>query len=204
VLKQLCITQTVVVNTTIASGGNWCSALWHNTVLLLLLLHLFNSLFSRTNWVSWQQKGKPFSILLQQEMMGGSCISGTICKSFAPCSRQITMIVPHHSVLTGQMPSCHPTNNIKALKALVIESWYKSNNAPSFRSLATDQGRSEVEASQWSFSQNWISASCFLPCVATVGLVRGKVSAACKNLGHLFPRVFPLQQVEEENQQGNG
>jgi len=58
------------------------------------------------------------------------------------------MIVPHHSVLTGQMPSCHPTNNIKALKALVIESWYKSNNAPSFRSLATDQGRSEVEASQ--------------------------------------------------------
>jgi len=30
----------------------------------------FNGLFSRTTWVSQQQKGKPFWILLQQEMMG--------------------------------------------------------------------------------------------------------------------------------------
>ena len=39
-------------------------------LLLLLLLHLFNSLFSRTTWVSRLQKGKPFCILLEQEMMG--------------------------------------------------------------------------------------------------------------------------------------
>jgi len=37
----------------------------HNT--LLLLLHPFNGLFSR---VSRHQKGKPFWILLEQEMMG--------------------------------------------------------------------------------------------------------------------------------------
>ena len=72
--------------------------------LLLLLLHPFNGLFSRTTWVSRHQIAKSFWILLQQEMMGGgSGISWTICKSFAPRSRQITMPVPHHSVFTGWM-----------------------------------------------------------------------------------------------------
>jgi len=36
----------------------------------LLLLHPFNGLFSRTTWVSQHQNGKPFWILLEQEMMG--------------------------------------------------------------------------------------------------------------------------------------
>jgi len=30
----------------------------------------FNGLFSRTTWVNQRQKGKPFWILLKQEMMG--------------------------------------------------------------------------------------------------------------------------------------
>jgi len=42
--------------------------------------------------------------------MGGSGISWTICKSFAPHCRQITMLAPHHS-------SRHPTNSVKALNA---------------------------------------------------------------------------------------
>ena len=33
-------------------------------------IHMFNGLFSRTTWVSQQQKCKPFWILLKQEMMG--------------------------------------------------------------------------------------------------------------------------------------
>ena len=37
---------------------------------LLLLLHPFNGLFSRTTWVSRHQKDKSFWILLEQEMMG--------------------------------------------------------------------------------------------------------------------------------------
>ena len=37
---------------------------------ILLLLRPFNGLFSRTTWVSRHQKGKPFWILLEQEMMG--------------------------------------------------------------------------------------------------------------------------------------
>ena len=35
--------------------------------------------------------------------MSGSGISWATCKS-APCSRQITMPAPHHSVFTGRMP----------------------------------------------------------------------------------------------------
>jgi len=51
---------------------------------LLLLLHLFRSLFSRTTCVSRHQKGKPFSILLEQEMMGWQWhqldhIQGSVC-----------------------------------------------------------------------------------------------------------------------------
>jgi len=37
---------------------------------LLLLLHPFDGLFSRTTWVSRHQKDKPFWILMEQEMMG--------------------------------------------------------------------------------------------------------------------------------------
>ena len=40
--------------------------------------------------------------------MGGSGISWTICKSFAPRSKQITTPVPHHSVFTGRMPFLPP------------------------------------------------------------------------------------------------
>jgi len=45
---------------------------------------------------------------MEQEMMERSDISWTTCKSFAPCSRQITMPVPQHSVFTGQMPFLLP------------------------------------------------------------------------------------------------
>ena len=39
-----------------------------------------------------------------------------ICK-FAPRSRQITTLAPHHSVfLQAGCPSCHPTNSVKTLK----------------------------------------------------------------------------------------
>jgi len=77
-------------------------------VLKLLLLHLFNGLFSGTTWVSRHQKDKPFWILMKQEMMAGSSISWTICKSFAPHSRQMTVPLPHHSVFTGRMPFLPP------------------------------------------------------------------------------------------------
>ena len=51
--------------------------------LLLLLLHLFNDLFSRTTWVSRYQKGKTCLDLNEARddgVWGCSGISWTICK----------------------------------------------------------------------------------------------------------------------------
>jgi len=75
------------------------------------LLHPFNGLVFRTTWVSQHQKGKPFWVLMKQEMMGGSGISWTICKSFAPHSRPVTMPVPHHLVFyrADALPIAKPT-----------------------------------------------------------------------------------------------
>ena len=47
----------------------WPSSFWH-TITTTTLIHPFNDLFSRTIWASQHQKGKPFWILLQQQMMG--------------------------------------------------------------------------------------------------------------------------------------
>jgi len=66
--------------------------------------HPFNGPLSGTTWVSRNQKVKPIWILLKQQIMSGSGISWAICKS-APRSRQITMPVPHHSVLSSQYKS---------------------------------------------------------------------------------------------------
>ena len=47
--------------------------------------------------------------------MSGSGISWAICKS-APCSSQITMPVPHHSVFTGRMPFLPPNQQHQSTK----------------------------------------------------------------------------------------
>jgi len=79
--------------------------------------HPFNGPFPELpNWAG-TRKVKPIWILLKQETVSGRGISWAICKS-APCSRQITMPTPHHSVfLQAGCPSCRPTNSVKALKA---------------------------------------------------------------------------------------
>jgi len=67
--------------------------------------------------VSQYQKGKTNLEFTEARDSG---ISWAICKS-APCSRQITMPTPHHSVfLQARCPSCRPTNSVKALKALLL------------------------------------------------------------------------------------
>jgi len=96
-------------------------------ILLLLLLHQFNGLFTRTTWVSRHQKGKPFCFLLEQEMMGWQWhqLDHIICKSFAPWSRQITMPVPHHSVFTSRIPFLPPNQQHQStegdIKALIMD-----------------------------------------------------------------------------------
>ena len=74
------------------------------TDTILLPLHPFNGLFSRTTWVSRYQKGKTSLDLNKLRDDGdGSGISWTACKQTSPCSRQITTSTPHHSIFTGRM-----------------------------------------------------------------------------------------------------
>jgi len=76
------------------------------TIILLLLLHPFNGLFSRTAWVGWYQKGKTsmdFNEARDDGVLRCSGISWTICKQSTPRFRQITTSTPHHSIFTGWM-----------------------------------------------------------------------------------------------------
>jgi len=79
------------------------------SIRLLHYIHL-KAFFSSKTWVIWHQKNKSFCILMKHEMMGGSGIRWTICKSSAPRSRQITTTVPYHSLFTARCPSWRPTN----------------------------------------------------------------------------------------------
>jgi len=76
------------------------------TLGLLLLLHPFNGLFSRTTWVCRYQKGKPSLDLNEARdagILGCSGISWTICKRSTPRSREMTTPTPHHSIFTDRM-----------------------------------------------------------------------------------------------------
>jgi len=69
--------------------------------------------------VSRNQKGKNhYGFYWSKRWRGGIGISWSICKSFAPRSRQITTPIPYHSVFlhTG-CSSWRTTNSVKALKA---------------------------------------------------------------------------------------
>ena len=52
---------------------------------------------------------------------GGSGISWTICKSFAPHSRQITIPVPQHSVFRGQMPFLPPNQQCQSTEGILSQ-----------------------------------------------------------------------------------
>ena len=85
----------------------------NNSSHLMLQLHIaththpFNGPLSRSTQVNQYQKGK---INLDFTEVRGSGISWAICKS-APCSREITTPVPHHSVFyrPDALPAAQPT-----------------------------------------------------------------------------------------------
>ena len=86
--------------------------------------HPFNGPFPGLPRWAGTIKVKPVWILLKQETVSGSGISWAICKS-APCSRQITMPVPHHSVfLQAGCPSCRQLTASKhCCRYQTYESW---------------------------------------------------------------------------------
>ena len=79
--------------------------------------HTFNGPLSGTTWVNRYQKGKTNLDLQKQETASDSDISWAICKS-APCSRQITMPTPHHSVFTGRMPFLPPNQQRQSIEGI--------------------------------------------------------------------------------------
>jgi len=79
--------------------------LYRNTYMHKQKKHPFSGLFSRTTRVSQHKEGK--TILDFNEARGDGVVvasaKSSICKSFAPPSRQITMPAPHHSFFTGRI-----------------------------------------------------------------------------------------------------
>jgi len=74
----------------------------------LLLLNPFNSLFSRTTWVSWCQKGKPLLILLEQETIGWQWQQLDHMQIICTLLKTDNHASTHHSVFTGRMPFLPP------------------------------------------------------------------------------------------------
>ena len=74
--------------------------------------HPFNGPLSGVPRSAGARKVKPIWILLEQETVSGSGISWAICKS-APHSRQITTLVPHHSLFyrSDALPAAQPTTS---------------------------------------------------------------------------------------------
>ena len=88
--------------------------------LSVWVIHL-TAFLSSTTWASQHQKGKPLWILMKQNITGGSGISWTICKPFAPHSRQIITQVPHQSPLSFYRPDA-----LSATHRTVSKHWRQS------------------------------------------------------------------------------
>jgi len=87
--------------------------------LLLLLLHPCNGLISSTTWVSQHQKGKPFWILMKEEMVWQWHHLDNmqiICTLLETDNYSSTSLL---SFLQAGCPSCQPTNSDKALKDIM-------------------------------------------------------------------------------------
>jgi len=92
--------------------------------VLLLLLHPFNGLFSRTIWVSQYQKSKKSLNLNEardEGVLESSGISWTVYKQSAPRSRQLTTSTPHHSVFIGRMLFLMPNQQCQSTEG----NWYQ-------------------------------------------------------------------------------
>ena len=90
--------------------------------------HLMALCLGLPGWAG-TRKVKPIRILLKQETVSGSGISWAMCKS-APCSRQITMPAPHHSVFyrPDALPAAQPTaSKPKCENIPVIKIWPQLN-----------------------------------------------------------------------------
>jgi len=106
------------------------------TLLLLLLLHQFNGLFSKTTWVSPYQKGKSSLDLNEARddgISGCSGISWTICKQSVPRSTQITTPAPHHSIFADRMLFLTPNQQCQSTLKHPWYIWMTTNSTQSWK-----------------------------------------------------------------------
>ena len=106
----------------------WISSRRHKRYLLLYYYNRFMAPWtvSGTTCVNRHQKAKTNLDLLEQELVSGSGISWSICKS-APCPRQITTPAPHYSVFyrPDAVPAAHPTASKHLLKTFCFYFHYQ-------------------------------------------------------------------------------
>jgi len=107
----------------LTSNTNYGNVTWWAQVMFSQQTHTpkFNGLFSRTTWVNRHQKGKPFWILLKQEMMGWQWHQldhiQIICTRLQTDNHTST---PSLNFLRVGCSSWRPTNSVKALKARIF------------------------------------------------------------------------------------
>ena len=85
-------------------------------LVLLLLPHLFNDLFSRQPGQTGTRKVKLVWIYMKQEKTG---IWDAVTLARPNANRLVTTPTPHHSIFRGRTIVRHPTNSVKALKAIM-------------------------------------------------------------------------------------
>jgi len=110
-------------------------------------------------WVKWPNQqcqsteGSNHSVFYcSKRWWGGSGISWTICKSFVPRSRQITMPVPHHSVFTARMPVLPPNQHCQSTEGIyyTIIQHIKRNTKYTY----TKMNLTTVQWAQWDKTQS--------------------------------------------------
>jgi len=78
----------------------------------------FNGFYPRTTWVRRQQKGQPFWILLEQEMMGWQWHQLDNMQIICTSLQTETTPVPYHSVFTGQMAFLPPNQQRQSTEGI--------------------------------------------------------------------------------------
>jgi len=104
------------------------------------------------------RKAKPMWILLKQETVSGSGISWAICKS-APCSRQIAMPAPHHSI------------------------FYRLDALPAAQPIASKHWRSQLNIGMGKFVHKWLLRLKKIKTTENVSLFLVHCSFCCTLMG---------------------
>jgi len=111
------LAKIIKVDVDISIAPSWCCFLYQQNLLFANYYYYYYYYYSRlTGFFPGQpgyagtRKVNHSGFYWSTRWWGGSGISWTICKSFAPCSRQITTPVSHHCFYRPDaLPAAQPT-----------------------------------------------------------------------------------------------